>query len=32
MGENLTNLRIMHGYSRKQLSEKLGVFQQIYEK
>ncbi|MGG4401129.1 XRE family transcriptional regulator [Paenibacillus amylolyticus] len=28
VGENLTNLRIMHGYSRKQLSEQLGVTQQ----
>ena len=28
MGENLTNLRIMHGYSRKELSEKLGVTEQ----
>lgn len=28
IGENLTNLRIMHGYSRKQLSEKLGVTEQ----
>lgn len=27
-GENLTNLRIMHGYSRKQLSEQLGVTEQ----
>ena len=28
IGENLTNLRTMHGYSRKQLSEKLGVSEQ----
>ncbi|WP_019914167.1 spr1629 family repressor/antitoxin [Paenibacillus sp. HW567] len=28
IGENLANLRIMHGYSRKQLSEKLGVTEQ----
>lgn len=28
IGENLTNLRIMHGYSRKQLSEKLNVTEQ----
>ncbi|MCQ4087867.1 ImmA/IrrE family metallo-endopeptidase [Saccharibacillus sp. JS10] len=28
IGENLTNLRIMHGYSRNQLSEKLGVTEQ----
>ncbi|WP_028543688.1 helix-turn-helix domain-containing protein [Paenibacillus taiwanensis] len=28
IGENLTNLRIMRGYSRKQLSEKLGVTEQ----
>jgi Zn-dependent peptidase ImmA (M78 family)/transcriptional regulator with XRE-family HTH domain len=28
IGENLTNLRIMHGYSRKQLSEMLGVTEQ----
>ncbi|MGN7309121.1 helix-turn-helix domain-containing protein, partial [Bacillus subtilis] len=28
IGENLTTLRIMHGYSRKQLSEKLGVTEQ----
>lgn len=28
IGENLTNLRIMHGYSRKQLSETLGVTEQ----
>lgn len=28
IGENLTNLRIMHGYSRKQLSEQLGVTEQ----
>ncbi|WP_028594588.1 helix-turn-helix domain-containing protein [Paenibacillus assamensis] len=28
IGENITNLRIMHGYSRKQLSEKLGVTEQ----
>ncbi|OUQ87428.1 transcriptional regulator [Brevibacillus brevis] len=28
VGENLTNLRIMHGYSRKQLSEMLGVTEQ----
>ncbi|CAM4361236.1 MULTISPECIES: helix-turn-helix domain-containing protein [Paenibacillus] len=28
VGENLTNLRIMHGYSRKQLSEQLGVTEQ----
>ncbi|PWW33681.1 MULTISPECIES: helix-turn-helix domain-containing protein [Paenibacillus] len=28
VGENLTNLRIMHGYSRKQLSELLGVTEQ----
>ncbi|MCE3198308.1 spr1629 family repressor/antitoxin [Paenibacillus sonchi] len=27
-GDNLANLRIMHGYSRKQLSEKLGVTEQ----
>ncbi|WP_067843100.1 spr1629 family repressor/antitoxin [Amphibacillus sediminis] len=28
IGENLTNLRIMHSYSRKQLSEKLNVTEQ----
>lgn len=28
IGENLTNLRIMYGYSRKQLSEKLNVTEQ----
>ncbi|WP_058307344.1 spr1629 family repressor/antitoxin [Gracilibacillus massiliensis] len=28
IGENLTNLRIMHGYSRKQLSEKINVTEQ----
>ncbi|WP_077329660.1 spr1629 family repressor/antitoxin [Virgibacillus siamensis] len=28
IGENLTNLRIMHGYSRKQLSEILGITEQ----
>lgn len=28
IGENLANLRIMHGYSRKQLSEKLDVTEQ----
>lgn len=28
IGSNLTNLRIMHGYSRKQLSEMLGVTEQ----
>ncbi|WP_058309093.1 spr1629 family repressor/antitoxin [Gracilibacillus massiliensis] len=28
IGENLTNLRIMHGYSRKQLSEKLNLTEQ----
>lgn len=28
IGENLTNLRIMHGYSRKQLSEMLHVTEQ----
>ncbi|MCZ0704477.1 Zn-dependent peptidase ImmA (M78 family)/DNA-binding XRE family transcriptional regulator [Natronobacillus azotifigens] len=28
IGENLTNLRIMHGYSRKQLSEMLQVTEQ----
>ncbi|KPH78245.1 helix-turn-helix domain-containing protein [Oceanobacillus caeni] len=28
IGENLTNLRIMHGYSRKQLSDMLGVTEQ----
>lgn len=28
IGDNLTNLRIMHGYSRKLLSEKLGVTEQ----
>ncbi|KAB8130304.1 ImmA/IrrE family metallo-endopeptidase [Gracilibacillus oryzae] len=28
IGENLTNLRILHGYSRKQLSEKLHVTEQ----
>ena len=28
IGENLTNLRILYGYSRKQLSEKLGVTEQ----
>ncbi|GAA0435786.1 XRE family transcriptional regulator [Lentibacillus halophilus] len=28
IGENLTNLRIMHGYSRKQLSEMLNVTEQ----
>jgi Zn-dependent peptidase ImmA (M78 family)/DNA-binding XRE family transcriptional regulator len=28
IGENLANLRIMHGYSRKQLSEKLGISEQ----
>lgn len=28
IGENLANLRIMHGYSRKQLSEMLGVTEQ----
>lgn len=28
IGENLTNLRIMHGFSRKQLSEKIGVTEQ----
>ncbi|MNC22218.1 helix-turn-helix protein [compost metagenome] len=28
IGENLANLRIMHGYSRKQLSEKLEVTEQ----
>lgn len=27
-GDNLTHLRIMHGYSRKQLSEMLGVTEQ----
>ncbi|KIY22875.1 helix-turn-helix domain-containing protein [Mesobacillus subterraneus] len=28
IGENLTNLRIMHGYSRKQLSDMIGVTEQ----
>ncbi|MGP6151635.1 spr1629 family repressor/antitoxin [Priestia flexa] len=28
VGENLTNLRIMHGYSRKQLSDLIGVTEQ----
>ncbi|GAA0378563.1 helix-turn-helix domain-containing protein [Bacillus horti] len=28
IGENLTNLRIMYGYSRKQLSELIGVTEQ----
>mgnify|MGYP001187626527 CR=1 FL=1 len=28
IGENLTNLRILHGYSRKQLSDMLGVTEQ----
>ncbi|WP_017813295.1 spr1629 family repressor/antitoxin [Paenibacillus shenyangensis] len=28
IGSNLTNLRIMHGYSRKQLAEMLGVTEQ----
>lgn len=28
IGENLTNLRTMHGYSRKQLSDMLGVTEQ----
>lgn len=28
IGENLTNLRIMHGYSRKQLSDMLGITEQ----
>src|SRR5699024_12149883 len=28
IGENLTNLRIMHGYSRKQLSDMLRVTEQ----
>ncbi|AVR00932.1 transcriptional regulator [Oceanobacillus iheyensis] len=28
VGENLTNLRIMHGYSRKQLSDILGITEQ----
>ncbi|RJG23756.1 ImmA/IrrE family metallo-endopeptidase [Paenibacillus thiaminolyticus] len=28
IGKNLTNLRIMHGYSRKHLSEMLGVTEQ----
>lgn len=28
IGENLTNLRTMHGYSRKQLSEKIGITEQ----
>ncbi|WP_026906838.1 helix-turn-helix domain-containing protein [Paucisalibacillus globulus] len=28
IGENLTNLRIMHGFSRKQLSDTLGVTEQ----
>ncbi|UOQ83594.1 spr1629 family repressor/antitoxin [Gracilibacillus salinarum] len=28
IGENLTNLRIMHGYSRKQLSDMLNVTEQ----
>ncbi len=28
IGDNLTHLRIMHGYSRKQLSEMLGVTEQ----
>ncbi|MCJ0931507.1 helix-turn-helix domain-containing protein [Virgibacillus halodenitrificans] len=28
IGENLTNLRIMHGYSRKQLSEMLNITEQ----
>lgn len=28
IGENLTNLRIMHGYSRKQLSEMLNLTEQ----
>ncbi|SEN53680.1 Transcriptional regulator, contains XRE-family HTH domain [Terribacillus saccharophilus] len=28
VGENLTNIRIMHGYSRKQLSDILGVTEQ----
>ncbi len=28
IGENLTNLRILHGYSQKQLSEELGVTEQ----
>lgn len=28
IGDNLTNLRIMHGYSRKQLSDMLGVTEQ----
>ncbi|MBP1970160.1 transcriptional regulator with XRE-family HTH domain [Virgibacillus natechei] len=28
IGENLTNLRIMKGLSRKQLSEKLGITEQ----
>jgi len=28
IGENLANLRLMHGYSRKQLSEQLGITEQ----
>ncbi|MDM5281920.1 helix-turn-helix domain-containing protein [Peribacillus frigoritolerans] len=28
IGENLTNLRIMHGYSRKQLSDMIGITEQ----
>lgn len=28
IGQNLTNLRILHGYSRKQLSEMVGVTEQ----
>lgn len=28
IGDNLTNLRIMHGYSRKQLSDLIGVTEQ----
>jgi len=28
IGENLINLRIMHGYSRKQLSDMLGITEQ----
>lgn len=28
IGENLTNIRIMHGYSRKQLSDMLGITEQ----
>jgi transcriptional regulator with XRE-family HTH domain len=28
IGDNLANLRIMHGYSRKQLSDMLGVTEQ----